>query len=90
MASAAQVRDFAAGGRVGSIFRHRRGDLHDEVRRVLTKGKLPTSERIEVVTTAQEVGLRSSSSMMYGHVDTPKHWREGAEAAGETRAPSTG
>ena len=48
--------------------------LDDEVRWVLTKGKLPTSAWIEVITTAHEVGLRSSSTMMYGHVDTPKHW----------------
>ncbi|AQA04063.1 7,8-didemethyl-8-hydroxy-5-deazariboflavin synthase [Mycobacterium sp. MS1601] len=48
--------------------------LDDEVRWVLTKGKLPTSEWIEVITTAHQVGLRSSSTMMYGHVDTPKHW----------------
>jgi FO synthase len=48
--------------------------LDDEVRWVLTKGKLPTAEWIDVVTTAHEVGLRSSSTMMYGHVDTPKHW----------------
>ena len=48
--------------------------LDDEVRWVLTKGKLPTSQWIEVITTAHQVGLRSSSTMMYGHVDTPKHW----------------
>ncbi|BBY84571.1 hypothetical protein MTOK_03530 [Mycolicibacterium tokaiense] len=48
--------------------------LDDEVRWVLTKGKLPTSMWIEVITTAHQVGLRSSSTMMYGHVDTPKHW----------------
>ena len=48
--------------------------LDDEVRWVLTKGKLPTSMWIEVVTTAHEVGLRSSSTMMYGHVDSPRHW----------------
>ena len=48
--------------------------LDDEVRWVLTKGKLPTSMWIEVVTTAHEVGLRSSSTMMYGHVDHPRHW----------------
>ena len=41
---------------------------------MLTKGKLPTSMWIEVVSTAHEVGLRSSSTMMYGHVDTPRHW----------------
>ncbi|OBI13990.1 7,8-didemethyl-8-hydroxy-5-deazariboflavin synthase [Mycobacterium sp. E2462] len=48
--------------------------LDDEVRWVLTKGKLPTSEWIDIVTTAHEVGLRSSSTMMYGHVDSPRHW----------------
>jgi FO synthase len=48
--------------------------LDDEVRWVLTKGKLPTSMWIEIVTTAHEVGLRSSSTMMYGHVDHPRHW----------------
>ena len=48
--------------------------LDDEVRWVLTKGKLPASEWIDIVTTAHEVGLRSSSTMMYGHVDSPRHW----------------
>ncbi|MFI0828956.1 bifunctional FO biosynthesis protein CofGH [Streptomyces roseolus] len=48
--------------------------LDDEVRWVLTKGKLPTATWIEVITTAHELGLRSSSTMMYGHVDQPRHW----------------
>ncbi|MGK8555534.1 bifunctional FO biosynthesis protein CofGH [Nocardia gipuzkoensis] len=48
--------------------------LDDEVRWVLTKGKLPASAWIEVITTAHQVGIRSSSTMMYGHVDNPKHW----------------
>jgi FO synthase len=48
--------------------------LDDEVRWVLTKGKLPAASWVEVVTAAHEVGLRSSSTMMYGHVDTPAHW----------------
>jgi FO synthase len=48
--------------------------LDDEIRWVLTKGKLPTSLWVEVVTTAHELGLRSSSTMMYGHVDDPRHW----------------
>lgn len=48
--------------------------LDDEVRWVLTKGKLPTALWVEVVATAHEVGLRSSSTMMYGHVDSPRHW----------------
>ncbi|WP_028477211.1 5-amino-6-(D-ribitylamino)uracil--L-tyrosine 4-hydroxyphenyl transferase CofH [Nocardia sp. CNY236] len=48
--------------------------LDDEVRWVLTKGKLPTSAWIEVITTAHQLGIRSSSTMMYGHVDNPEHW----------------
>jgi FO synthase len=48
--------------------------LDDDVRWVLTKGKLPAATWIEVIRTAHEVGLRSSSTMMYGHVDNPSHW----------------
>ncbi|GAA1233161.1 bifunctional FO biosynthesis protein CofGH [Oryzihumus leptocrescens] len=48
--------------------------LDDEVRWVLTKGKLPAAQWVEVVETAHELGLRSSSTMMYGHVDHPRHW----------------
>ncbi|MFY1677445.1 bifunctional FO biosynthesis protein CofGH [Streptomyces sp. WMMC905] len=48
--------------------------LDDEVRWVLTKGKLPAATWIDVVTTAHELGIRSSSTMMYGHVDQPRHW----------------
>ncbi len=48
--------------------------LDDDVRWVLTKGKLPTSSWVEVVTTAHRLGIPSSSTMMYGHVDRPDHW----------------
>ncbi len=48
--------------------------LDDEVRWVLTKGKLPTSAWVDVVSTAHRLGIRSSSTMMYGHVDHPRHW----------------
>ncbi|MFB9388788.1 bifunctional FO biosynthesis protein CofGH [Streptomyces coeruleoprunus] len=48
--------------------------LDDEVRWVLTKGKLPAATWIDVVSTAHELGIRSSATMMYGHVDQPRHW----------------
>ncbi|WP_092979592.1 bifunctional FO biosynthesis protein CofGH [Actinopolyspora lacussalsi] len=48
--------------------------LDDDVRWILTKGKLPAAEWIDVVSTAHRLGIRSSSTMMYGHVDTPEHW----------------
>jgi FO synthase len=48
--------------------------LDDDVRWILTKGKLPTQSWVDIVRTAHEVGLPSSSTMMYGHVDRPEHW----------------
>ncbi|GHJ61103.1 FO synthase [Nocardioides sp. OK12] len=48
--------------------------LDDEVRWVLTKGKLPTSTWVEIVSTAHRIGLPTTSTMMYGHVDNPRHW----------------
>ena len=48
--------------------------LDDDVRWVLTKGKLPASAWIDVITTAHELGIPTSATMMYGHVDSPAHW----------------
>jgi FO synthase len=44
--------------------------LDDEVRRVLSPRKLMTERWIEIIRTAHEVGLRSSSTLMYGHIET--------------------
>jgi FO synthase len=48
--------------------------LDDDVRWVLTKGKLPADSWEAIVKTAHGLGIRSSSTMMYGHVDAPPHW----------------
>ncbi len=48
--------------------------LDDDVRWVLTKGKLPTATWVEVVESAHRLGLPTSSTMMFGHVDRPDHW----------------
>ena len=48
--------------------------LDDDVRWVLTKGKLPTRTWVEVISTAHRVGIPTTSTMMYGHVDNPRHW----------------
>src|SRR5215469_10067803 len=48
--------------------------LDDDVRWVLTKGKLPAADWVEVITTAHALGIRTTATMMYGHVDTPAHW----------------
>ncbi|MBG0828043.1 bifunctional FO biosynthesis protein CofGH [Planomonospora sp. ID67723] len=48
--------------------------LDDDVRWVLTKGKLPAAEWVEVITTAHRLGIPTTATMMYGHVDTHAHW----------------
>ncbi len=48
--------------------------LDDDVRWLLTKGKLPADTWEEIVRTAHSLGIRSSSTIMYGHVDAPPHW----------------
>jgi FO synthase len=71
------VRDWLTGAReagVGSLPGTAAEILDDEVRWVLTKGKLPAAAWIEVITTAHELGIPTTATMMYGHVDTPAHW----------------
>jgi FO synthase len=48
--------------------------LDDDVRWVLTKGKLPAKDWVEVITTAHQLGIPTTATMMYGHVDAPHHW----------------
>lgn len=48
--------------------------LDDEVRRVICPDKLSTEEWLSVVQTAHEVELRSTATIMFGHVDHPVHW----------------
>ncbi len=71
------IRDWLVRAReagVGSLPGTAAEILDDDVRWVLTKGKLPASAWIEVITTAHELGVPTSATMMYGHVDTPAHW----------------
>jgi 7,8-didemethyl-8-hydroxy-5-deazariboflavin synthase CofH subunit len=48
--------------------------LDDEVRHVLSRNKLSTAQWQEVIRTAHSCGIRSTSTLMYGHVETIEHW----------------
>lgn len=48
--------------------------LDTEIRQQLTRDKLTAAAWEETVRTAHVVGLRSTSTMMYGHIDAPRHW----------------
>ncbi|MGM0981925.1 MAG: 5-amino-6-(D-ribitylamino)uracil--L-tyrosine 4-hydroxyphenyl transferase CofH [Pseudomonadota bacterium] len=48
--------------------------LDKEVRKQLTRDKLTTDQWVDIITTAHEEGLRTTSTIMYGHIDGPEHW----------------
>jgi len=48
--------------------------LDDDVRHVLSRNKLSVAQWREVIETAHECGIRSTSTLMYGHTETPEQW----------------
>jgi 7,8-didemethyl-8-hydroxy-5-deazariboflavin synthase CofH subunit len=48
--------------------------LDDDVRQVLSRNKLSTAQWKEVICAAHSCGIRTTSTLMYGHVETPEHW----------------
>ena len=48
--------------------------LDDEVRRDLCPDKLSAGQWLEVMETAHRVGFRTTATIMYGHIDRPRHW----------------
>ena len=48
--------------------------LDDEIRALICPDKLTTAEWIGVLETAHSLGLRTTSTIMYGHVETPVFW----------------
>jgi len=48
--------------------------LDDEVRHVLSRNKVSVAQWQEVIRTAHSCGIRSTSTLMYGHTETPAHW----------------
>ena len=48
--------------------------LDDEVRRVICPDKVSTAQWLRVHELAHGVGLRSTATIMFGHVDAPRHW----------------
>jgi len=47
--------------------------LDDEIRRILAPNKLMTGRWREIITAAHRVGLRSTATIMYGHIEQPRH-----------------
>jgi FO synthase len=48
--------------------------LVDEVRERICPDKIKTAQWLEVVATAHAIGLNTTSTIMFGHLDQPRHW----------------
>jgi len=48
--------------------------LDQEVRDRIARGRITVDQWIEVITSAHALGIRTTSTIMYGHVETPAHW----------------
>ncbi len=48
--------------------------LDDEVRAIICPDKITTAQWLEVMEAAHGIGLRSTATIMFGHVDRPYHW----------------
>jgi 7,8-didemethyl-8-hydroxy-5-deazariboflavin synthase CofH subunit len=48
--------------------------LDQDVRDLIARGRITVHQWIEVITTAHALGIRTTSTIMFGHVETPAHW----------------
>jgi len=48
--------------------------LDVEIRKQLTKDKLTAEQWVDIIKTAHRLGLPTTSTIMYGHIDQPRHW----------------
>jgi len=48
--------------------------LDQEIRDTIARGRITVDQWVEVITTAHALGIRTTATIMYGHVETPAHW----------------
>jgi len=48
--------------------------LDDEIREMICPDKINTQQWLDVISSAHRVGLKTTATIMFGHVDEPKHW----------------
>lgn len=64
--------------------------LDDDVRVTLCPDKIRTSQWAEVMLTAHDIGLRTTSTIMFGHVDGPRSWANHIEVIREIQRRTGG
>ena len=48
--------------------------LDQEIRDIISPGRISVKQWIDVITAAHDLGIFTTSTIMYGHLETPEHW----------------
>lgn len=48
--------------------------LDQDIRDIIAPGRITVQQWIEVITSAHSLGIPTTSTIMYGHIETPLHW----------------
>jgi FO synthase subunit 2 len=48
--------------------------LDQEIRDRIARGRITVAQWVDIITTAHSLGIRTTSTIMYGHIETPRHW----------------
>src|SRR5499425_1448060 len=48
--------------------------LDQDIRDIIARGRITVDQWVEVITSAHAQGIRTTSTIMYGHVERPEHW----------------
>ncbi|GIS90930.1 MAG: hypothetical protein CM1200mP20_09710 [Pseudomonadota bacterium] len=48
--------------------------LDDEIRQIICPDKINTAQWLEVIESAHSLGLKTTATIMFGHVEPPRHW----------------
>src|SRR6202046_3928899 len=64
--------------------------LDDQIRHALSGNKLSTAQWVEVIRTAHRCGIRTTSTLMYGHAETPAHWVRQMRLLGKIQSETGG
>jgi len=50
--------------------------LNDDVRKRLAPDKMPTAQWLDIIRQAHHRGLKTTATIMFGHIDNYQHWAE--------------
>lgn len=64
--------------------------LSEDVRKIIAPGKITTDQWVSTIKEIHKAGMKTTSTIMYGHVDKPHHWARHFEVIREIQKETMG